>query len=205
MARARTRTRNPGSRDVIGIRSGAAVRAVAVSPDGTRLATGGAGRSPRVRVRDTASGRPLLQARHGTFATAAAASPDRTRPAAGSGGTAARIGSAAGSQRAARGRGIRRGPIRRPSLDAVAPIGMARDRVSSLIVHRQNQPSACGFLVPTVPSSWSAAMICPVQAPCAGVSRFVVVARRVPCSALAAWRCCRRTCYPTHQAPSESA
>ena len=99
----------------MGIRPGAAVWAVAVSPDGTRLAAGGAGRSPRVRVRDTPSGRQLLEVRHGTFVTAAAVSPDGTRLAAGSGGKAARIWSAAGSQRAARGPGIRSGPIRRPS------------------------------------------------------------------------------------------
>jgi hypothetical protein len=48
-------------------------------------------------------------------------------------------------------------------------------------------------------------MICLVQALCAGVSRFVVVVRRVPGLALAAWWCCWRTCYATHQASSESA
>jgi hypothetical protein len=75
---------------VIGIQSGAAVRAAAVSPDGTRLAAGGPGRSPRVLVRDTASGRQLPEVRHGTFVTAAAFSPDGIRLATGSGGKAAR-------------------------------------------------------------------------------------------------------------------
>jgi hypothetical protein len=115
MARATTRTRNPGSRLVSGIRSSAAVRAAAPSPDGTRLATGGAGRSPRVRVWDTASGRQLLEVRHGKTVTAAAVSPDGTRRATGSGGKAARIWSAAGLSRDARGPGIRSGLIRRPS------------------------------------------------------------------------------------------
>jgi len=38
--------------------------------------------------------------------------------------------------------------------DAFAQTGIARYRVYSLIVHRQNQRSACGFLLPTVPSRW---------------------------------------------------
>jgi WD40 repeat protein len=71
---------------------------VAFSPDGTRLATGGAGRSPRVRVGDTASGRQLPEVRHGTFVTAAAASsPDGTRLATGSLDRSVRIWSAAES------------------------------------------------------------------------------------------------------------
>jgi len=99
------RTRNPGSRSVIG-----------------------------VRVCDTASGRQLLEARHGTFVTAAAVSPDGTGwPPAGGSAAALSVGH---------------------RVDAVAQTGMARDRASSLIVHRQNQRSACGFLVPTVSSSW---------------------------------------------------
>ena len=79
----------------MGIRSSAAVWAAASSPDGTLLAAGGAGRSPRVRVRNTASGRQLLEVRPGTFVTAAASSPDGTRLATGSGGTAVRIWSVA--------------------------------------------------------------------------------------------------------------
>ena len=81
---------------MIGIRSGAAVGAVAFSPDGTVRAAGGAGRSPRVRVWDTASGRQLPEVRHGKFVTAVAFSPDGIRLATGSGGKAARIWSVAG-------------------------------------------------------------------------------------------------------------
>jgi len=92
MARAPTRTRNPGSRSVSGIRPGAAAWAAAVSPDGTRLAPGGAGRSPRARAGDTASGRQLPEVRHaGRWVTAAAVSPDGTRPATGSLDRSARI------------------------------------------------------------------------------------------------------------------
>ena len=79
----------------MGIRSSAAVRAVAFSPDGTRLTTGSGDKA--VRVWDTASGRHLLEVRHGTFVTAVALSPDGTRLAAGNGGKAVRTWSAAES------------------------------------------------------------------------------------------------------------
>ena len=107
-----------------------------------------------VRVCDTASGRQLLEARHGTFVTAAAVSPDGTgwppaaaaRPSGSGPWPGCRATPAAGGSAAALSVGHR--------VDAVAQTGMARDRASSLIVHRQNQRGACGFLVPTVSSSW---------------------------------------------------
>jgi hypothetical protein len=88
---------------------------MAFSADGTRLAPGGAGRSPRVRVRDTASWRQLLEVRPGRFVTAAAFSPDGSRLATGNGDKAARIWSVAELSRDGCGRGLRSGLIRRPS------------------------------------------------------------------------------------------
>jgi hypothetical protein len=177
---------------------------VAVSPDGTRLATGGM--DNYVRVWDTASGWQLLEVRHGAFCHRGGGQPGR-HPA---GHRPLRQGRPDLVRGRVVARRLRPGSAAALSaghlVDAVAQIGMAsRYRVSSVIVHRQNQRSACGFLLPKVPSSWRAAMICLAQAPCAGVSRFVMVVRRVPCSAPAAWWCCWRTCYATRQAPSEVA
>ena len=136
-----------------GIRSSAAVRAVAVSPDGTRLATGGM--DNYVRVWDTASGRQLPEVRRaGRWVTAVAFSPDGTRLATGSGGKAVRIWSAAGLSRDACGRGSAAALPAGHHGDACPQTGTARYRVSSLIVHRQNQRSACGFLLPRVPPRW---------------------------------------------------
>ena len=121
-----------------------------MQPGRHRLAPGGAGRSPRVRVRDTASGRQLPEVRHGQTVTAAASSPGRHRPAAGSGGKAVRIWSAAGSQRAARGRGIRSGLIRRPSrrcgrADRHGQVpGVLRDRAPAEPAQRARIPLAEG-------------------------------------------------------------
>ena len=62
-----------------------AVRAVAFSPDGTRLATGGC---DTARVWDAATGKQRLQVTHGDTVLAVAFSPDGTRLATGGGNTA---------------------------------------------------------------------------------------------------------------------
>ena len=81
-------------------------------------------------------------------------SPDGTRLATGSGGKAVRIWSAAGLSRDACGRGSVAALSAGHHGDACPQTGTARYRVSSLIVHRQNQRSVCGFPLPTVPPRW---------------------------------------------------
>jgi WD40 repeat protein len=65
------------------------VRAVAFSPDGTRVATGSGDGS--ARVFDAASGQPLARLDHGGLVWAVAFSPDGTRVATGSDDRSARV------------------------------------------------------------------------------------------------------------------